>query len=211
MRTFLATILAVLLVVGSTAHDSDAAGDERTQPTWSYSASIYLYLVPHDDDYVQPTVSADRGWLHLEARYNYEDLDTGSLWLGYNLSLGEEATLDVTPKLGFVFGETTGIAPGFHAVLGWKRFVLYSDGEYVVDTDDRENSFFYSWSEATVSPVDRWRAGLVLQRTQVVETLREFQWGILVGVRIAHADIAGHVFDPDHSDPTWVISVSTDI
>jgi len=26
------------------------------------------------------------GWLHLEARYNDEDLRTGSLWVGYNFA-----------------------------------------------------------------------------------------------------------------------------
>ena len=41
---------------------------------------------------MQPTVAADRDWLHVEARFNYEDRDTGSVWLGYNFSVGEEVT-----------------------------------------------------------------------------------------------------------------------
>ena len=41
---------------------------------------------------LQPTITADYGWLHLEARYNYEGLDTGSAWIGYNFSVGDKLT-----------------------------------------------------------------------------------------------------------------------
>ena len=45
---------------------------------WSFSLSGYTYIVPDSREYVQPTITADRGWAHLEARYNYEALDTCS-------------------------------------------------------------------------------------------------------------------------------------
>ena len=54
--------------------------EESAGATWSFSASVYGYLVPDSRDYVQPTFAADRDWLHLEARYNYEDLETGLTW-----------------------------------------------------------------------------------------------------------------------------------
>src|SRR5436190_3578366 len=84
---------------------ADAAG-------WSFSASASTYFVPDDHNYVQPTVRADRGRLHLEARYNYEGLDTGSAWVGCNFSGGKKLTWELTRMLGGVFGDTTGIAPG---------------------------------------------------------------------------------------------------
>src|SRR5262245_19504180 len=87
---------------------------------WMFSASAYTYFVPHDDDYIQPTFTVDHDWLHLEARYNYEDLDTASLWGGYNLSGGEEIAWEITPMLGVVFGDTDGLAPGYKGSLGWK-------------------------------------------------------------------------------------------
>ncbi len=73
----------------STLHGADpparlsAPVDENA---WSFSAYAYAYIVPDDANFLQPTVTADRGRLHLEARYNYEDFNTGSLWVGYNLS-----------------------------------------------------------------------------------------------------------------------------
>jgi hypothetical protein len=41
-----------------------------------------------------------RGWLHLEARYNYEALETGSVWAGYDFNAGKKLVLDLTPMVG---------------------------------------------------------------------------------------------------------------
>ena len=169
-------------------------------------ASAYLYFIEDEEDYLQPTVSADRGWLHLEARYNYEDRDTGSAWMGYNLTVGEELVLEVTPMLGVVFGNTTGVAPGFKASLSWWRLTLNNETEYVIDADDSEDSFLYTWAELTFAPADGWRAGLVVQRTKAYETELDIQRGLLLGASYKNFDVTAHVFNPDES-PTVVIAV----
>ncbi len=58
---------------------------------WAFNLSVSGYEVPHGESYVSPTFTADRDTLHLEARYNYEGLQTGSFWVGYNLSVGQKA------------------------------------------------------------------------------------------------------------------------
>ncbi len=100
---------------------------EKAATDWSFSASAYAYIVPESKDYVQPTITADRRWLHLEARYNYEDLETASVWVGYNFSVGENVSLDITPMLGGVFGDTAGIAPGLRGSLKWWLLELYGE------------------------------------------------------------------------------------
>src|SRR5262252_1982928 len=72
----------------------------QQQEQWNFSASAYSYFPPDAEAYLQPTLTADRNWLHLEARYNYEALDTGSAWLGYNFSGGEKVTWEFTPMFG---------------------------------------------------------------------------------------------------------------
>ena len=86
--------------------------EESGIDNWDYAFSAATYLVRNDREYVNPTFTADRNWLHLEARYNYEALKTGSLWLGYNFSLGEKLTLEATPMVGGVFGDITGFSCG---------------------------------------------------------------------------------------------------
>ena len=68
---------------------------ESGREAWSFSASAYTYIVPDCREYVQPTFTADRGWLHLEARYNYESLETGSAWIGYNFSVRRKTGIGV--------------------------------------------------------------------------------------------------------------------
>ncbi len=170
---------------------------DKSEKSWSSSVSVYTYFVPDDRDYVQPTITADRGWLHLEARYNYEDLDTGSVWVGYNFSGGEKIAWEFTPMLGGVFGNTTGIAPGYKGSVSWWKLELYSEGEYVADTRDSSGSFFYNWSELTVSPTDWLRIGLVTQRTHLYETDRDIQRGFLVGFSLKHMDLTTYLFNPD--------------
>jgi len=178
-----------------------------TGPTWTFSASVYTYIVPDDSDYAQPTITADRDWLHLEARYNYEALETGSVWVGYNFSGGEALAWELTPMLGGVFGDTTGVAPGYKGSLSWWRLELYSEGEYVFDTGDSSGNFFYNWSELTLSPVDWFRFGLVTQRTKVYASDRDVQRGLLLGFTFKKVDLATYVFNPDESDPTVVVAV----
>jgi hypothetical protein len=175
---------------------------------WTFSASVYTYIVPDDRDYAQPTVTADCGWLHLEARYNYEALDTGSVWVGYNFAGGEKLSWEFTPMIGGVFGDITGIAPGYKGSLSWWKLELYSEGEYVFDTGNSSDSFFYNWSELTLAPVDWFRFGLVTQRTRVYETDRDIQRGLLVGFSFKKLDLTTYIFNPDDSKPTVVVAVA---
>jgi hypothetical protein len=192
----------------STTNSAPSSTAIEEAKRWSFSTAIYTYIVPDDREYVQPTIIADHDWLHLEARYNYEDLETGSTWVGYNLSGGEKLTWKFTPMLGGVFGNTTGIAPGYKGSLSWWKLTLYSESEYVVDTGDSSESFFYNWSELTLAPLDWFRFGLVTQRTRVYQTDREVQRGVLAGFSYKHFDLATYVFNPDESKPLVVVAFS---
>jgi hypothetical protein len=168
---------------------------------------VYAYFPPDTGNYLQPTLTADHDWLHLEARYNYEALDTGSAWLGYNFSGGDTVEWEFSPMLGGVFGKLTGVAPGYEGSLRWHRLELYSQSEYFVDTADRSASYFYNWSEVTFSMREWLRLGVAVQRTRAYQSPRQTQRGLLVGLSYEHAELTGYVFDPDDSTATVVIAV----
>ena len=184
------------------------AADGEAPGEWSFSAATYVYQVRDDDNYAQPTFIADRDWLHLEARYNYEDLRTGSVWLGYNFQGGEKLTWELTPMFGGVFGNTSAIAPAYKGTVSWWKLELASEGEYVFDTEDSSENFFYNWSELAFAPVEWWRVGLVTQRTRVYETDREIQRGIFVGFAYGNLDSAIYLFNPDDGKPFVVGAVT---
>ena len=185
------------------------SAEGEPESPWSFSLSAYAYFVPDDGDYAQPTLAADRDWLHLEARYNYEALETGSAWVGYNFGgEGGAVSWEITPMLGGVFGDTTGFGPGLKGSLGWKMLEVYSEGEVVYDTGESSDSFFYNWSEVTLAPADWWRIGLVTQHTRVYEADRDVQRGLLVGLSYRNLAFTAHVFNPDDSDPIVVVAVA---
>lgn len=98
--------------------------DKTANQAWTVNAYIEGYYVPGEQGYVDPIFTADHRWLHLEGRYNYEDLRTGSIWLGYNVkftSADQNLGLTLTPMVGGVFGRTNGVAPGCEASLTYKK------------------------------------------------------------------------------------------
>ena len=136
-----------------TAGSAPAKSPDAAKNPWAYNLTVDGYIIPNDQSYVDPVFTADRNWLHLEARYNYENLRTGSLWAGYNFSAGKKLVLNVTPMIGGVFGRSTGIAPGCEASLTYKKVQLSISNEYVFDTTHKSGNFYYAWPELTYSPL----------------------------------------------------------
>jgi hypothetical protein len=212
MRPLPALALLLILVPHATAQTASSQNAETklsgsTKDEWSLYFNVSGYLVPHDRSYASPVFSADRNKIHLAARYNYEDKETGSVWLGYNFYRGNEISLEATPMIGGVLGNTAGIAPGYKAALAWKRLELSTEGEYVFDVRDHTGSFFYSWMELSYSPREWWRAGLVAQRTKAYSTSLDIQRGLLFGVSGKNTDLTAYLFNAGWTDPTVVLSL----
>jgi len=196
------------LLAATLLYVESPASAEEEEPSWTVSASAYLYFVPEAKDYLQPTLAVDHDLLHLGARYNYENLRTASFWVGANFSGGKELTWEITPMLGLVVGQTNGVAPGYQGHLGWWRLELSSESEYVIDFADVSNSFFYNWSELALSPLEWFRFGLVIQRTRVFQTARDVQRGLLAGLSYKEASLTTYVFNPDDSKPIVVVALA---
>ena len=178
---------------------------KTTSEPWEYSFIMDGYFVPNDVDYGSPTFTADHNWLHLEARYNYENLHTGSLWVGYNFSWGKNVVLAVTPILGAVFGRTNGIAPGCEASLTYKKLEASISNEFVITPGDSSNSFYYSWPQVTYALTEWLKVGAVAQHTKAHQTSFEVQRGFLVGVNHNKWEATTYIFNPGVSDPTVVL------
>lgn len=206
MRAAIITLLVAALVPATSAAQDAGDGEERE---WSVSASVAIYALPDEDNYAQPTVTADRGVLHLEGRYNYEALRTASLWAGYAMRGGRRVEWELTPMVGAVFGATDGIAPGYVASVSWWKVDAYIEGEYVFARAS-EDSFAYHWSEAAIAPAAWLRAGLVTQRTRAFATDRNIQRGPFVNATFDRIDAAVYVFIAERGTPTFVLSLGVD-
>ena len=189
-------------------------------PEWEYNFTFDGYAVPDGTSYGDPVLTADHNWLHLEARYNYENLRTGSLWAGYNFSRGDvddgdKWELEVTPMIGGVFGRTNGIAPGLEISLQYKKRIEASiTNEYVFDTTSKSGNFYYGWPQLTYSPVEWLHVGAVAQRTKAYQTPANIQRGFLVGVShevFQHKwELTTYVFNPGIAGTTVVLEWGVD-
>jgi hypothetical protein len=211
-RTAFATAALASLVVPSRATAQQAVAASSTAaaastPSWEFNVAGALYVLPDEEDFLQPTLRADRGRLHLETRYNYEDRDSVSFFAGASFELGDTVSLTLTPMLGGLVGQTDGIVPAFEASLSFRRLEAYAEAEYVFDLGDSSGHYFYMWSELSLWPTEWLRAGLVTQRTRVYQTERDIQRGLLVGFSYRKLDGTVYFFNPGSDDHLAVVSL----
>ncbi len=173
---------------------------------WEISGSAFYSDPPGSAARVTPIVYADRGPLHLEARYNYEDLDTAALFAGWSFETGDELEVAVTPMLGAVVGDTDGIAPALELGLGWQRLAWYAEAEYLFDREQRDDDFFYSWSTLTYGLTDWLSAGFVTERSKLVDTDLALQRGLALEITRANLGFSLYAYNLGSDDSYAVVA-----
>jgi len=210
---FLSVVLVTLacpkIALADRAEASFSAGQESSREnSWDVGVSLGAYFFANEPDFLQPTVAVDHGVLHLEGRYNYEALRTGSVWVGWNLEWGRSLKLALTPVLVGVFGYRHGIAPGFEMTLSWGPAEFYWEGEYVFDVTYWLGSFFLTQSELSARPVRWLRLGGAAQRNRALSSPRQVQWGPVVGVDVWKFNASVYWFNPGKAPiQYWVASL----
>ena len=181
--------------------------DSLESKTWSFTTDLNLYFIP-DDFFVLPVFKADRDWMHLEGRYNYEDRETFSAWFGYNFSGGKKLEYTFTPMVGGVVGLTDGVAAGLEFTLSLGRFEIYSEMEYLFDVNANENNFYYNWSDLTYSPTDWLWVGISGQRTRLYQTDLDIQRGLILGGGWKNWEVTTYFYNIGTDDPFILLSFS---
>jgi len=209
MNTTLRRGAVILAIVASAAQagENDGGGSAAPaagEPSWEFAITAYPTVVRGGENYTSAIATADRGPLHLEARYNYESVGARSAFVGWNFSEGEEVTWELTPLLGGAWGTTRAFIPGLEASVAWKQLDIYIEAEYVRDTHDHAESYVYAWSELGYRPVEWLRVGLAGQRTRTYGNDRDIQRGPFAQLTWEHVTIGGYWFNPGASDQVFV-------
>jgi hypothetical protein len=172
------------------------------------AVTAYPTVVRGGENYWSAIGVADRGPLHLEARYNYESIGARSAFVGWTFSGEDAVTWEVTPLLGGAWGTTQAFVPALEASVSWKRFDFYIEAEYVLDSHQRSDSYFYSWSELGLRPVEWLRVGIAGQRTRAYSNERDIQRGPFAQATWGPVTIGGYWFNPGANDQVFVGMVS---
>jgi hypothetical protein len=209
MKTALRALAACAAIAAAAAC---AAEDIRTEnsasapakPSWEFALTAYPTVVRGGENYTSAIAIADRGALHLEARYNYESVGARSAFVGWTFSGGETVTWEVTPLLGGAWGATQAFVPGLEASVAWGPVDFYVEAEYVRDSRDHTDSYAYAWSELGYRPVEWLRIGFAGQRTRAYGNELELQRGPFAQATWGPVTIGGYWFNPGSSEQVFV-------
>jgi len=209
MKTLLCAFAGVAAVAATSAiaaenEPSIRRASSATKSSWEFALTAYPTVVRGGENYTSAIAVADHGPLHLEARYNYESVGARSAFLGWTFSGGETITWELTPLLGGAWGSTQAFVPALEASVAWKKLDFYIEAEYVSDSHQRTDSYFYAWSELGFRPVDWLRVGIAGQRTRTYGNDRDIQRGPFAQVTWGPVTIGGYWFNPGANDQVFV-------
>jgi hypothetical protein len=209
MNDFRATVrfaLAAACLLGCGVASSAEAPTEPPATSFSFNASYYA--MRDEPDFGVYVAAVQHGPFRLEARYNYEARSATSVFAGYNWSGGTDVEWSVTPILGGLFGSARGVIPGVEASVSWRQLDLYVEAEYVIDGHNRDDSYFYAWTELGWRPVEALRIGFVGQRTRIVSNDRDLQRGVFAQLSLGPATVGIFAFNPEAASRYVVLSLA---
>ena len=188
--------------------DSVMVPDSAREKEWWVNISANLQVFYHLL-FISPTVAFDYRWFHIEARYNSEAFQTGSIWTGYNFSVGEKVMFDATPMVGVLFGQYGGLAPGLGLNLAYKRFNLSSEIAYVFFAfGEKTSNYFYISTDVTYAPTYWMYFGLSLSRNRDYESNLDVQRGIELGFTAGPVTFTGYFYNLFFDRPFGTLNIS---
>ena len=197
---------ATLALAGEEASSEPPAA--AAEPVWTFSITAYPTQVRGGDNFTSGVAIAERGPLHLEARYNYEAVGARSAFVGWNFSGGETLTWKVTPMLGGGWGDIHAVIPAVEAAVAWRALDFYIEAEHVRDKNEHSDSYTYAWSELGLRPLEWLRFGIAGQRTRLYGGERDFQRGPFAQITVNQVTFGLFCFNPGAKNQILVGSLN---
>ena len=178
----------------------------RAQSKWVIEN--YNYVGQPGAGTVVPMIhfETSKNW-YAELRYNYEDNQTISFFLGKTFKAGKSFEYSLTPLIGFSAGSFTGISFGTNADAEWKNWYISSQTQYSKATKDDVADFFFSWSEIGYNISKYFFTGLAMQYTKQ-KGLNEFEPGFVAGLQLKDFSFPVYVFSPFRTGCYFVVGVN---
>lgn len=147
--------------------------------------------------------------MYVEARYNYEDFNTFSLYFGRTFSTDNIVTYSVTPIMGAVVGKFKGGSIGFNAMIEYNKIFFSSESQYTVSFRESNSDFVFAWSDLAYQPMKWFYLGLSTQQTLLTQkkTLNG-ELGIALGFIVGRWSFPLYCFIPGNDRPYLVLGVN---
>lgn len=145
--------------------------------------------------------------IYAELRYNYEDVNTVSLFCGKTIAGGNNLRYSLSPMAGFSAGQYTGTGLACNAEAACGNFFVSSQLQYCKALKKECTNFFFSWSEAGYSFLKIFFAGAALQYT-LQAGLQAGEPGLLAGFNFGNISVPFYLFNPFRADQYLVIGIN---
>jgi hypothetical protein len=123
--------------------------------------------------------------LYVEARHNYDAINTFSLYLGETFSGKGKLEYSITPMMGVLVGKLKGGSIAVNALVERKTLFFSTQSQYTFSHKEREENYFFAWSELGYQPCSWLFFGLSTQHTYIHKVNSwESEPGILLGFSI---------------------------
>jgi hypothetical protein len=143
-----------------------------------------------------------------EARYNFDELNTFSLYAGRKFSGGRNLSWEATPVVGGLMGQMTGGSLGMNVGMDFKKIFFSSQSQYSFSMENSTDKYFFNWTEVGYSATPWMYAGLAMQQTNVYRTQGKLEPGCMVGFSIKNWTIPLYAFNTSDQERYFVLGLN---
>lgn len=150
-----------------------------------------------------------KNW-YLEGRYNYEALKTISLYAGRTFEKKSKLSYSLSPVIGAVIGRFNGGSVGANSECDYKKFFFSSQFQYTFSVHNRNDNFFYSWSDLSCLMANNIYAGISVQQTNLYKVKYKLEKGFFLKTIINRWTFPLYVFNPALKERYFVLGLTCD-
>lgn len=169
----------------------------------------YYYVAGREIPAMVPIVhfNTSTDW-YGEARYNYEDFNTLSLYGGKTFSKEGTWSYSATPLIGGMVGSMNGGSLGLNFDVDRGKMFLSSQSQYSFSAEDRMNKYFFTWSEMGYQALPWCYAGVALQQTSMHKQTGIWETGYMVGFSFKQWTIPLYVFSISKQERYFILGIN---
>ncbi|RYE30255.1 MAG: hypothetical protein EOP42_12555 [Sphingobacteriaceae bacterium] len=169
----------------------------------------YYYMGNYQTFTIVPVAyyQSSKNW-YAEGRFNYEAINTLSLYGGKTFKKDASLSYSATPIAGVVLGQMNGGSVGLNLETDYGKFNFNIQSQYTFSVQQRTNNFIYSWSDLTYQFFKKFAVGASLQQTKLYRVNGAFDTGILLKTGFKNWVFPLYIFRPKTTERYFVLGIN---
>ena len=202
------TIFSCFIIINATAQDSSGKKDFLS----SHLAGFYLgsYYAKGEPLLITPQAWMYFNDIYIEARYNYEEVETASIHIGRSLLFNKDQ-LEIIPAAGFVFGGYTGLSAGLNINYETEKLSGFTQTQYCFSLNNKNDPFYFSWVGISTPVYKNLQLGASWQWLAQKKVHPSFDYGPMLSFTKGIWGVEAYAYNPWKEDRYWQAAVYIDL